>query len=256
MSIQDLRNKITNDSHKSTIDPKSVGSIKQRSTTRPTLSVSNHHLTIVNKGTCPQCDVHVQISDDRVGRNATIWSYSSQNTFGVTPVAFYFNKSTVGSVRGFVMKFWQWDVENKSNAKRNPQAELREAGRSSGSKTFVDEESDEMATRKSYMDDSHFESIQPVLFHNKFSKFYTAAGSEMKHSRITKRLASRYIYGKSWKNTTVFHELKERVVLLTFNDTDIHVINASQSDVVQICQRNNGENICQPNISSEDNSCK
>lgn len=60
-------------------------------------------------------------------------------------------------------------------------------------------------------------------------------------SRIRRRLA---------ENVSIEH-LMERVILVTFNSTDVRVVNASQSDVVQIC---NIEGNCQPNINNQENS--
>lgn len=57
------------------------------------------------------------------------------------------------------------------------------------------------------------------------------------------------------KNTTYFiNTISERVVLITFNDTNIHVINASLSEINQICFASNGECICQPDIKSQEKS--
>lgn len=46
--------------------------------------------------------------------------------------------------------------------------------------------------------------------------------------------------------------LKERIVLVTFNDTDMHLVNASESEIKQICA-NLG---CQPSLAYQEQSCK
>ena len=46
--------------------------------------------------------------------------------------------------------------------------------------------------------------------------------------------------------------LKERIVLVTFNDTDMHLVNASESEIKQLCS-NTG---CQPSLSYQEQSCK
>lgn len=57
------------------------------------------------------------------------------------------------------------------------------------------------------------------------------------------------------KNTTYFiNTISERVVLITFNDTNIHVINASLSEINQICFARIEEYICQPDIKSQEKS--
>lgn len=46
--------------------------------------------------------------------------------------------------------------------------------------------------------------------------------------------------------------LKERIVLITFNDTDMHLVNASESEIKQLCS-NVG---CQPSLFYQEQSCK
>jgi hypothetical protein len=56
-------------------------------------------------------------------------------------------------------------------------------------------------------------------------------------------------------------ELKERVVLITFSSSDLHVVNASQSNIAILCAnpkqqryRNNMEPICQPELAAQQKS--
>lgn len=58
-------------------------------------------------------------------------------------------------------------------------------------------------------------------------------------------------------------ELKERVVLITFSSTDLHVVNASQSNIAILCAnpkqqryRSNMEPICQPELAAQQKSRK
>ncbi|KAJ8895631.1 hypothetical protein PR048_000967, partial [Dryococelus australis] len=55
----------------------------------------------------------------------------------------------------------------------------------------------------------------------------------------------------------VIRRLSERVVLITFNSTDMHIVNASQSDVTQLCFRILNYELdlnCQPNLSFQEQS--
>lgn len=45
--------------------------------------------------------------------------------------------------------------------------------------------------------------------------------------------------------------INERIVLITFNDTNVHVINASLIEVTQLCFPINGEYICQPDLNNQ-----
>ncbi|XP_077296609.1 uncharacterized protein LOC143918545 [Arctopsyche grandis] len=58
---------------------------------------------------------------------------------------------------------------------------------------------------------------------------------------------------KTNENITLNH-LTERVVLVTFNATDIHIVNASQSDIIQMCSMDKSDVICQPDMSFQENS--
>ncbi|XP_022911625.1 uncharacterized protein [Onthophagus taurus] len=49
--------------------------------------------------------------------------------------------------------------------------------------------------------------------------------------------------------------INEGVVLITFNETDVHVINASLTQIAQMCFLvNNSEDVCQPALESQENS--
>ncbi|KAJ8949316.1 hypothetical protein NQ318_006741, partial [Aromia moschata] len=50
------------------------------------------------------------------------------------------------------------------------------------------------------------------------------------------------------------NEISERIVLITFNETDTHIINASLTDVYQICNGPNYPNNCQPDHKGQQNS--
>ncbi|KAJ3661421.1 hypothetical protein Zmor_005816 [Zophobas morio] len=57
------------------------------------------------------------------------------------------------------------------------------------------------------------------------------------------------------KNTTyVPNVISERVVLITFNSTNVHVINASLTEINQLCLPSDKEYVCQPDLRSQENS--
>ncbi|RZC40925.1 hypothetical protein BDFB_006034, partial [Asbolus verrucosus] len=68
-----------------------------------------------------------------------------------------------------------------------------------------------------------------------------------KHSRLSKRNIS--------KNDSYFiNSISERVVLITFNDTNVHVINASLTAINQLCTSLKDNYVCQPDLKSQENS--
>lgn len=72
--------------------------------------------------------------------------------------------------------------------------------------------------------------------------------SDAKHKRSIYN--NKYMHNE---NITVNH-LTERVVLVTFNATDIHIVNASQSDIIQMCYTDKSDKVCQPDMSYQENS--
>ncbi|KAJ8970616.1 hypothetical protein NQ314_001151 [Rhamnusium bicolor] len=54
--------------------------------------------------------------------------------------------------------------------------------------------------------------------------------------------------------TYYLNEISERAVLITFNETDTHIINASSTDIYQICNGPEEENSCQPDYKNQQNS--
>lgn len=55
-------------------------------------------------------------------------------------------------------------------------------------------------------------------------------------------------------NSTVqINFIKERIVIITFNNSNVHVINASMTEITQLCIVNeNGKNVCQPDVHNQD----
>lgn len=50
------------------------------------------------------------------------------------------------------------------------------------------------------------------------------------------------------------HQLHERVVLITYNTTHVHIVNTSQTEVLQFCSAQN--DLCQPDYELQEQSCK
>jgi hypothetical protein len=63
---------------------------------------------------------------------------------------------------------------------------------------------------------------------------------------------------RNWSSIRVdIHQLKERVVLYTFNATDSHIVNASLNEVTQLCSRrgpSEEDELCQPDLHFQEQS--
>lgn len=56
-------------------------------------------------------------------------------------------------------------------------------------------------------------------------------------------------------NTVQLNFIKERIVIITFNNSNVHVINASMTEITQLCiVTENSRYTCQPDVSNQDDS--
>lgn len=73
------------------------------------------------------------------------------------------------------------------------------------------------------------------------------------HKDKAKRyLTKRYIPGNN--STLQINSIMERVVLITFNNTNFHVINASLTEITQLCFPNEAKVLCQPGLENQNSS--
>lgn len=61
-------------------------------------------------------------------------------------------------------------------------------------------------------------------------------------------------HASSKNSTFVTNTIVERVVLITFNESNVHVINASLTEITQLCVPFYDDYICQPDLHSQENS--
>ncbi|KAH1002311.1 hypothetical protein HUJ04_008409 [Dendroctonus ponderosae] len=74
--------------------------------------------------------------------------------------------------------------------------------------------------------------------------------------RPTQRINKRSVFGYELKNFTYYStDIIENVMLITFNDSDVQIINASSTEIHQICKSVNGsEPDCQPSVENQKDS--
>ncbi|XP_059475865.1 uncharacterized protein LOC132196930 [Neocloeon triangulifer] len=102
----------------------------------------------------------------------------------------------------------------------------------------------------------------------KSSKASRKPKDEEPYHKLLKRSDNNYIIdhggveegSPSLKNDVEVLELKERVVLITFSSSDLHVVNASQSNIAVLCAtnkqryRSSFEPVCQPELAAQQKS--
>lgn len=204
--------------------------------------VNGHWLTLGNEGQCPNhCNATVKITDER-HHNETVLSYQLENTYGMVPVVLVFNShsgtSTGGTfvepVSGFVLKFWTWTSTNS----RMPSSVMKDSGAMNTTPT-----------------NPPFQyRLKRMVKNRMLTEMHLGRERFIRHAITPVQQNVRN--GSSIR--VDIHQLKERVVLYTFNATDSHIVNASLNEVTQLCSRSgpSEENeLCQPDLQFQRQSC-
>ena len=203
--------------------------------------VNGHWLTLVNEGRCPNhCNATVKITNER-HHNETVLSYQLDNTYGMVPVVLVFKSrsgtSTGGAfvepVSGFVLKFWTWTSTNS----RLPSSVMKNSG----------------ATNTASTNPLFQYRLKRMVGNRMLTEMHL--GRE-RFSRHVTPVQQNERNGSSVR--VDFHQLKERVVLYTFNATDSHIVNASLNEVTQLCSRrgpSEEDELCQPDLHFQEQSC-
>ena len=191
-----------------------------------------HQLSLVNQGHCPnECKVYIQLTNKH---GESIMSLNKTDIHGMMPVVLVFNNHTGASddralvepVSGFVLKIWTWitgnshvhsslmnDIDNMNMTSSNPLFRSR-LKRSNPYKAW----DDEIYSRRFQR------SVKPTL--QQIPKNGSSAQLEV-------------------------HQLKERIILVTFNANTTHTVNASLHDITQLCFQYD----CQPDPTFQEQSC-
>lgn len=204
--------------------------------------VNGRWLTLVNEGHCPShCNVTVKVMDERHD-NETVWNFQHDSTYGMVPAVLVFNNHSGASsggtlvepVSGFVLKFWTWSSAN------------------SHIPSFLMRGSDTMSTTSS--NPLFRYRLKRLARYGMWAEMYP--GRERFRRSVITSLKQNVRNGSSIQ--VDFHQLKERVVLYTFNATDNHIVNASLNDVTQLCSHHGPsekDQFCQPDLGFQEQSC-
>ncbi|PSN33095.1 hypothetical protein C0J52_19415 [Blattella germanica] len=193
--------------------------------------VINHNLTLINQGHCPnQCNVSVQVTDKRGNNYNVVSNFVQENTYGMIPAVLVFDNHTGTAndgasfepISGFVVKFWTWITGN-------------------GHQLSTNQKNDDKT------------SSNP-LFRNRLKRSNIFNGKDEKkfsqrHRRSVKPTLQQNPKNESSPHVEI-HQLKERVVIFTFNATDSHIVNASLHDITQLCVFHE----CQPDLTFQEQS--
>lgn len=217
-----------------------------------TYSVHGKKLTIQNQGQCPEdCRASARVFNDGKSPNSSIWSDGGPKMYALRPAILLFNsqmsninsnkkpdpsssESLLGTVTGFAVKFWHWTSCEKSPIWYSQQKRVKRMSK--------DKEWGNILQPNDHWHDSASDKQPPDYIESRESRIGSSG-----INTTTKSLS------RNTSTITITHHpkdaysafcLKERIVLITFNDTDMHLVNASESEIKQLCS-NMG---CQPSL--------
>lgn len=207
---------------------KFYGQRKETVNQRNIYSVNGKQLIVENNGKCPEsCNVTVTLLDTQDGKTKLIKNLNGTRMYGMVPARLSFNKTGSSSnIHGFVIKFWEWG-EKKSDIK------IKESI---------------PAATKVNRDESLSEGKEFNKFDNVMRKKRSWTGltslNDSNNNRDVTLIPSR------------MRLIKETVILMVFNSTDIRIENTSQSNIIQFCtnEKNGSEPTCQPDLNYQENS--
>lgn len=202
---------------------KFFGQRKDTVNQRNIYSVNGKQLIVENNGKCPDaCNVSVTLLEEKDGVTKVIKNINGTRMYGMVPARLSFNNSAGDTnIHGFVIKFWEWGIKPQSSLIRDAVAASNTASQSNP---------------------------------DEFNKF----------SNVMRRK-------RSWTGLTIPNDsinrdlsmipsrmrlIKETVILMVFNSTDVRIENTSQSNIIQFCasERNGSEPTCQPDLNYQENS--
>lgn len=198
-------------------------------------SVSGKQLIVENNGKCPDsCNVTVQLIEQRDGKEHIIRNFNGSRMYGMVPALLSFNGSAGGkvAVHGFVIKFWEWGVNET-----DMQVQLAERSR-----------------RSTTASNGEFNRFHDVLQRSGSWTFPLNDGGRPKRGTGHNSSSASGIFKSK------IRRIKETVVLIVFNSTDTRIENTSQSNIVQLCRDDDGatgtggEVACQPDLNYQENS--
>lgn len=240
-------NDIENNQHKF------YGQRKDTLRQRNIYSVNEKQLIVENYGICPNaCNVTVTLLEEQKGKPKILRSFNGTRMYGMVPARLSFNNTQDPSkpaVHGFVIKFWEWSANETEKLE------------SINSKRFTNNRPEQNFT-------TEFNRFDYVL--RKKRSWLPPAASSVEHDPKVDEHRRNHdggdgVAATSIKPTNVsvpgeitlasqMRIIKETIVLIIFNSSDIRIENTSQSNIVQFCRTVKRNEVCQPDLYGSQNS--
>ncbi|XP_031634491.1 uncharacterized protein LOC116347869 isoform X2 [Contarinia nasturtii] len=169
-------------------------------------------------------------NEDQKGKPKILKYFNGTRMYGMVPARLSFNNShdqSKSSIHGFVIKFWEWSIINNTNITDKPFYTANRNVFSNNHKDLNDFNRFNNSLRKKRSWNTLDSNLNVVKSSNKL---------------LPEKIASQ------------MRIIKETIVLIIFNSTDIRIENTSQSNIVQFCYNDGERNICQPDLNYQENS--
>lgn len=203
-------------------------------------SVNEKQLIVENYGVCPDaCNVTVTLLEEQKGKPKILRNFNGTRMYGMVPARLSFNNSqdpSKSSVHGFVIKFWEWSI-NETDKLDAMNADKRLTNRSENIAEF--NRFDYVLRKKRSWD---------PLEHDTKMEYQESSGKGSTKSKnvsnLNEKLTAEVVLASQMRI------IKETIVLIIFNSSDIRIENTSQSNIVQFCRND----VCQPDLNYQENS--
>lgn len=238
---------------------KFFGQRKNVESQRTINSIRGKQLIIENKGKCPKnCTVSIQLVNET--NKKTLWEFTANQMYSMVPVVLAFNKTgskrkSKANLHGFIVKFWHWNGTDSSyNVERNRFKRSLDGEDFNVFSHLMNKKKPWILPNNAPFENAPFNPDEVVL----------------KRRKRDAKIKSNYTNLTSVNNTlfkTKMRFLKETILLIVFNSTDMKIENTSQNSIVQFCQKTvtsrtvgikkekkTEESLCQPDLNYQENS--
>lgn len=161
----------------------------------------------------------------------------------MVPARLSFNNSqdpSKSSVHGFVIKFWEWSINDtdKLTSTTNKNT-LNRADNSSEFNRFATT----LRRKRSW------NLLDPnISTENQNNSNNSVIDSKNMPTTSSNKISTEMVLASRMRI------IKETIVLIIFNSSDIRIENTSQSNIVQFCQNDGRNEVCQPDLNYQENS--
>lgn len=207
-------------------------------------SVNEKQLIVENYGVCPDsCNVTVTLLEERQGKPKILRNFNGTRMYGMVPARLSFNNSqdpSKSAVHGFVIKFWEWSSNetDKLDAINNKRMMANHPENGSEFNRF-----DYILRKKRAW--------------NPTDNNPNAAADNRSEKMVKVKNVATSLNDKTAAEIVLASQIriiKETIVLIIFNSSDIRIENTSQSNIVQFCRNDKRNEVCQPDLNYQENS--